>query len=126
MTPQRIQRKRIRGWKMPDNTMYVGRPTKYGNPYRIVKENGIFVVRLDGVYFGCSEMKSAAAIMAVNWFIDYLGNMPTWIRSEMLDELRGNNLACWCPLDQSCHADILIALANVPEASPTPSVTTTE
>jgi hypothetical protein len=29
--PQRIQRKRAQGWRMPANTVYVGRPTKWGN-----------------------------------------------------------------------------------------------
>lgn len=119
MKPQRIQRKRTRDWKMPENTIYVGRPTKYGNPYKVVKEGGVWFVRLDGVNFASSDNKRHAARMAVNWFLDYLSNMPTWIRSEMLDELRGKNLACWCPLDQPCHADILIALSNESEASPT-------
>ena len=26
--------------------------------------------------------------------------------------LRGYHLACWCPLDGPCHADILLTLAN--------------
>jgi len=26
--------------------------------------------------------------------------------------LRGKNLACWCALDQPCHADVLLELAN--------------
>ena len=26
--------------------------------------------------------------------------------------LRGKNLACWCPLDQPCHADVLLDIAN--------------
>jgi hypothetical protein len=29
-----------------------------------------------------------------------------------LGELRGKNLACWCPLDQPCHADVLLEIAN--------------
>lgn len=29
-----------------------------------------------------------------------------------LPKLRGKNLACWCPLDQPCHADVLLELAN--------------
>ncbi|MGE3840071.1 MAG: DUF4326 domain-containing protein [Vicinamibacterales bacterium] len=33
--PQRIQRKRSKGWKMPENTVYVGRPTKWGNPWSV-------------------------------------------------------------------------------------------
>jgi hypothetical protein len=28
--------------------------------------------------------------------------------------LRGYSLACWCPLDKPCHADVLLKLANVP------------
>jgi hypothetical protein len=27
-------------------------------------------------------------------------------------ELRGRDLACYCPLDESCHADVLLAIAN--------------
>ena len=31
---------------------------------------------------------------------------------DRMDELRGKNLACWCPLDQPCHADVLLEIAN--------------
>jgi hypothetical protein len=31
--PKRIQRKRIKGWRMPENAVYVGRPTRWGNPF---------------------------------------------------------------------------------------------
>jgi hypothetical protein len=27
-------------------------------------------------------------------------------------ELRGHDLACYCPLDEPCHADVLLAIAN--------------
>jgi Domain of unknown function (DUF4326) len=30
-------------------------------------------------------------------------------------QLRGHDLACWCPLDQPRHADVLPQLANAPE-----------
>jgi hypothetical protein len=26
--------------------------------------------------------------------------------------LRGRDLACWCPLDQPCHAEVLLRRAN--------------
>ncbi|WP_091159980.1 DUF4326 domain-containing protein [Geodermatophilus africanus] len=26
--------------------------------------------------------------------------------------LRGHGLACWCPLDRPCHADVPLGLAN--------------
>jgi hypothetical protein len=29
-----------------------------------------------------------------------------------LPELRGRDLACWCPLDEPCHADVLLEVAN--------------
>jgi hypothetical protein len=32
--------------------------------------------------------------------------------ADIQRELRGKNLACWCPLDQPCHADVLLRLAN--------------
>lgn len=30
-----------------------------------------------------------------------------------LPELRGKNLACWCKPGERCHADVLLAMANV-------------
>ena len=33
--PIRIQRKRTKGWRMPANTVYVGRPSKFGNPFTL-------------------------------------------------------------------------------------------
>lgn len=37
-------------------------------------------------------------------------------------ELAGKNLACWCPLNQPCHADVLLKIANAPpEPAPLPT-----
>jgi hypothetical protein len=33
-----------------------------------------------------------------------------------IPDLRGKNLACWCPLDAPCHADVLLELANRDES----------
>jgi hypothetical protein len=33
--PKRIQRRRTKGWRMPEGAIYVGRPTRWGNPYRV-------------------------------------------------------------------------------------------
>ena len=30
-------------------------------------------------------------------------------------EVAGRDLACWCPLDSPCHADVLLELANPKE-----------
>ena len=39
----------------------------------------------------------------------------TTLRYDVADvrrELAGRDLACWCPLDEPCHADVLLRLAN--------------
>jgi len=37
--PQRIQLKRTKGWRMPENTVKVDRTTKWGNSFVTGKEN---------------------------------------------------------------------------------------
>lgn len=32
--------------------------------------------------------------------------------AQIRAELAGRDLACWCPLDQPCHADVLLEIAN--------------
>jgi hypothetical protein len=89
MTPKRIQRKRTKGWKMPEGAVYVGRPTKWGNRYSI------------------EEYGRDRAI--ANYRGDVIGMLVIGVD---FSELRGKDLACWCPLDQPCHADVLLELAN--------------
>lgn len=84
--PKRIQRKRTKGWRMPANAVYVGRPTRWANPCVLRTEND----RLD----------------AVAWFQSHVAPKLD------LSELRGKDLVCWCPLDKECHADVLLELAN--------------
>ncbi len=106
--PQRIQRKRTRGWKMPDGAVYVGRPTRWGNPYRL---SDYRFARADGTPY---ENPIAAREMAIRDFEMWLGVSPKGeaIAAASKRELRGKDLACWCPLDQPCHADVLLELAN--------------
>ena len=94
--PKRIQRKRTKGWKMPPNTVYVGRGTKWGNPFRLGK---------DGTAQLC--VAQFRAFLQELWGTDMAG--PEAIRYQ----LRGKDLACWCPLDQPCHADVLLEIANL-------------
>ncbi|MEV5703148.1 DUF4326 domain-containing protein [Streptomyces anthocyanicus] len=37
--PQRVQRKRTRGWRAPEGAAYVGRGTRYGNPWAVIQTN---------------------------------------------------------------------------------------
>lgn len=109
MTPQRIQRKRSRGWKMPDGAVYVGRPTRWGNPYRVGDESA---------FIGCNPVfnideepltaRDVAQLFRIALDHDQLAVTSELVRAE----LAGRDLACWCPLDQPCHADVLIEVAN--------------
>lgn len=105
MTPIRIQRKRTKGWKMPANTVYVGRPSKWGNDWAMC----------DAASRGVKEPRQQRA-WAVRAFLDDLKGwrkLP-WsaFHPDHIKALRGKNLMCWCPLDQPCHADVLLELAN--------------
>jgi hypothetical protein len=92
--PIRIQRKRTKGWRMPDGAVYVGRPTKWGNPYQV------------------GSFAAPTRAVAVAEFSNWIGRArPDWI-AMLKAELGGKNLACWCPLDQPCHADVLLEIAN--------------
>lgn len=94
--PKRVRMRRTKGWRMPPNTVYVGRPTQWGNPFRVTAEHG--------------------ADEAVWLFRFYVGCRLTNGTGYPLAELRGKDLACWCRLDQPCHADVLLELANEPES----------
>jgi len=83
--PKRIQRKRIKGWRMPEGAVYVGRPTKYGN-----------------CFTGKNAVKEYASFLLLH---------PA-ITEKFMNELRGKDLACWCPLDKPCHADVLLEIAS--------------
>ena len=71
----------------PKDAIYVGRPSKWGNPYKI---------GIDGTREEVIEL-----------YKKWLSNQ----RYLNLEELKGKDLVCWCkPLP--CHADILLELAN--------------
>jgi hypothetical protein len=92
--PVRIQRQRTKGYRMPPNTVSVVRPGKWGNPYRV----------------GHNATDPEAAVR-LHWerFEKLAAEYP-----HIFDDLRGKNLACFCPLGAPCHADTLLKLANAP------------
>jgi hypothetical protein len=117
MSPQRIQLRRTKGWRKPENTVVVARPSKWGNPFRAVRRNGRWIV-LDnnGIdYEPLADVREAAVAKAVELFehdaFEWLGGRYDIEGLNVLD-LTGKDLACWCKPDQLCHADILLAYAN--------------
>lgn len=112
--PKRIQRKRTKGWRMPDGAVYVGRPSGWGNPYVIdrLSAHEYVVLNSDGAEITESW---GGRNFAVKWATDaYRRNFEAgfWSRQLAREELAGRDLACWCPLDQPCHADVLLEIAN--------------
>jgi hypothetical protein len=88
---------------MPPNTVCVNRPTRWGNPYTI----GGPIYRF-GLETGETVRDAAHAVA--------LYRALTTSQPVLADAARrllaGKNLACWCPPDQPCHADVLLTLAN--------------
>lgn len=112
--PKRIQRKRTKGWRMPPNTVYVGRPTKWGNPFIVSSDPDRLEHYADyrknvDLWDGWPLKDAATAVAA------YRDMIAKRLSPIDVAELRGKNLACWCPLDQPCHADVLLDLANSKE-----------
>lgn len=125
--PIRVQLRRTKGWRKPPNTVVVARPSKWGNPWLIKAEGHCSTCSCGSMRFsvihatdrssmGTFETKDAripgtgAAYWAMQGFRRHLWDSPDLLAA--ISELRGKNLACWCPLDQPCHADVLLDLAN--------------
>ncbi len=107
---------------MPSNTVYVGRPTPYANPFKVRlitasklterpgKKHWVVSTKNDSRHWYCSS-EAVARRFAVWAFRHWINSPEVW-RYRNLDALRGKNLACWCRLDQPCHADVLLEIAN--------------
>jgi hypothetical protein len=90
--PRRLKLSRKKGARLPKDAVVVARPTKWGNPYRPEK------------------MTRTRAV--ANYRRDLLAGKLRVSVEDVLCELKGRDLACWCPLDGPCHADVLIEIAN--------------
>lgn len=111
LRPRRVRLSRRKGWQMPPNTVKVDRSTPWGNP---------FFRHGDGYPMdpACAVESFRRAVLEIgSWWprIPPPGKVPMAPPKTLEDvrrELRGKNLACWCPLDQPCHADVLLEIAN--------------
>ncbi len=95
--PHLIQRQRTKGWKMPDGVIYVGRPTKWANPFPV-----------------STTMSAEDAVRRYRNFI----HASIRFGGISLEELKGRNLACWCgnwtpgEPEIDCHGVVLLQMAN--------------
>ena len=95
---------------MPPNTVSVARPSRFGNPFRVGR-----LVDAFGNDEDVRAITRVSAATAVALFRDWLvaNSFGRSVAAAAREELRGKNLACFCPLDQPCHADVLLEVANV-------------
>lgn len=111
--PQRLTRSRRRGTRMPEGSIYVGRPTLWGNPFTIDRFGHAKCVILHKEWLNgrlgdltLEHMKFCPAEIEAL----HRKRISTLIR---LHELAGRDLVCWCPQSSAwCHANTLIAMAS--------------
>ena len=110
---------------MPPNTVYVGRPGQWGNPFKL----GDFAIKGDADPNYRGPFKMTYVITTAKHADDRFTELKTgeqvlewyrWYMSKVtrpLSTLRGKDLACWCREGAPCHADILLELANQPQSN---------
>lgn len=116
--PERVQLSRRKGWRMPPNTVSVARPGKWGNPFTVRGCRAAGFVGTDAELAARVVGAFRAWLTSPHWRENWSGPEAERRRNTILSELpslRGKNLACWCPLDQPCHAAVLLELANAAE-----------
>lgn len=133
--PTRIQRRRIKGWRKPEGAIYVGRGTRWGNPFTVVstarapwrvlaEDPGASALRGGPHVFSTWE---EAAEFATRLFRLHTGPFGSYeydadTLADLRRDLAGRDLMCWCPLPDPgqpdhCHAAVLMELANEESAS---------
>lgn len=117
-TPRRIQMSRQHPWRAEHpNAVIVARPSRWGNPYKVVRvksdpENPgewatVWISEEHGdVYIGVHEDKAEAFKVILDAYRELFENDPR------VPELAGRDLACWCKESEPCHGSVLLELAN--------------
>lgn len=104
--PKRIQFQRKKGFRLPENCVRVSRPSRWGNPYKIGDKK---------------EYRTASGAVLVDRLMtrdEVLREFENCLQDNLrrdntiLEPLRGKDLACFCRLQDDCHADILLKYAN--------------
>lgn len=93
--------RRSAGWRKPEGAAYVGRPSIWGNPWRV-----------GGKAHGAMDPATAVAHYEHALQTGELTDSEGHALIDRIEELRGRDLVCWCDLDKPCHAEVLLRYAN--------------
>ena len=117
--PKRVQRLSHKGYKTPENTVYVGRPTPFGSPFKLTREGWILCYSIHRTRLSPWFYWSASGGFTV---ADVVELYEQWVTGKLrrsflatapdYSVLRGKDLSCFCSLDTPCHADVLLKVAN--------------
>jgi hypothetical protein len=106
--PERIQLRRKAGWRIPANTVKVDRSTRWGNPFP-ANEHG---------QDGCVELFERFLAAGDRMYVKDSHIVTYPCDEEIRRQLGGKDVACWCGLEERCHGDVLMAIANRPAPAP--------
>ena len=87
---------------IPPDAIYVGRPTRWGNPYKVkgtVHNMGLTTLNYP---------KGYTRDEAISKYIDWIEKSDL---INHIEDLRGKDLVCWCA-PELCHADYLLSMSN--------------
>lgn len=109
---RRVQRLRGKGVPLPAGSIYVGRGTRWANPFAMRQWGHAKSVTLHRRWI--SGELGALSLDRLGFSDGEIAALDRWrVRILMnLHELAGHDLACWCSINCSwCHADIYLELA---------------
>ena len=128
LIPIRIKRQRLKGWRKPENCISVCRPSKWGNPYKIMGDmiygdashrRGKILsqwIIIENDNYDYSDLDKAVVDLYEQWILGnsdehYIKPCPFTLE-DIKTELKGHDLMCFCNLEKPCHADVLNKYAN--------------
>lgn len=128
--PVRVQLRRTKGWRMPEGCRKVDRSTRYGNPFHVWRSpSGVWGVRLSGgeLLLPAADREAAAgAARHLHRLVVAIPGRPARLHvggrvfaappypplDDIVRDLAGADLGCWCAIGSPCHGDTLLEVAN--------------
>ena len=96
---RRVQRRRIRGWRMPPHTVYTGRPSRWGNPFSRA-----------GTPF--NRQQKVALYKVALYRVALRAGALAFAVEDLRRELEGKDITDWCRDGDLCHTDVLLEVLN--------------